>query len=141
MKTHLLSRRGIKLVPDNLTKRNDSGFTLIELMITIAIIGILAAIAFSSFTSYDCLAKQSEARSNLGAIATSEDAYFCEYDIYGTLASIGFAVKGEARYGYSVQVNGLSTFLATAAGVLSGKNDAWTMDQTYQMTHTVNACQ
>ena len=58
------------------------GFTLIELMIVIAIIGILAAIAIPNFVKFQCRSKQSEARSSLKAIYTAEEAYRAEYDTY-----------------------------------------------------------
>ena len=52
--------------------RNTKGFTLIELMIVVAIIGILAAIAIPNFLQYQMKSRQSEAKTNLGAIRTSE---------------------------------------------------------------------
>ena len=58
------------------------GFTLIELMIVIAIIGILAAIAIPNFVKFQCRSKQTEARSSLKAIYTAEEAYRAEYDSY-----------------------------------------------------------
>ena len=58
------------------------GFTLIELMIVIAIIGILAAIAIPNFVKFQCRSKQTEARSSLKAIYTAEEAYRAEYDTY-----------------------------------------------------------
>ena len=58
------------------------GFALIELMIVIAIIGILAAIAIPNFVKFQCRSKQSEARSSLKAIYTAEEAYRAEYDTY-----------------------------------------------------------
>ena len=58
--------------------RSSKGFTLIELMIVVAIIGILAAIAIPNFLQYQLKSKQSEAKVNLGAIKTSEVAFQAE---------------------------------------------------------------
>ena len=58
--------------------RSSKGFTLIELMIVVAIIGILAAIAIPNFLQYQLKSKQSEAKVNLGAIKTSEIAFNAE---------------------------------------------------------------
>jgi type IV pilus assembly protein PilA len=52
--------------------RKQEGFTLIELMIVVAIIGILAAIAIPNFLQYQMKSRQSEAKTNLMAIKTSE---------------------------------------------------------------------
>jgi len=51
--------------------RKASGFTLIELMIVVAIIGILAAIAIPNFLKFQCKSKQSEAKTNLSGIFTA----------------------------------------------------------------------
>ena len=62
--------------------KSKKGFTLIELMIVVAIIGILAAIAIPNFLTFRLKAKTSEAKSNLGAIRTVEEAYKAEEDTY-----------------------------------------------------------
>ena len=59
-----------------------SGFTLIELMIVVAIIGILAAIAIPNFINFQMKAKTAEAKSNLGCIRTCLEAYMAEFDRY-----------------------------------------------------------
>ena len=58
--------------------KGQKGFTLIELMIVVAIIGILAAIAIPNFVAYQAKSKQSEAKVSLGAIFTSAVAYQAE---------------------------------------------------------------
>ena len=63
-----------------------NGFTLIELMIVVAIIGILASIAIPNFLSMQLRAKRSEVPTNMAAIRTAEQAYFHEYDSYTTVA-------------------------------------------------------
>ena len=63
-------------------QKKTKGFTLIELMIVVAIIGILAAIAIPNFLRYQAKSKQTEAKANLGAIFTSEVSYKAEKDTY-----------------------------------------------------------
>jgi len=65
-----------------LIRNNQKGFTLIELMIVVAIIGILAAIAIPNFLSYQLKAKTAEAKTNIGSIKTSQEAFKAEYDFY-----------------------------------------------------------
>ena len=60
------------------------GFTLIELMVAIAIIGLLAAIAIPNFLKYEAKSKQSEAKLNLGSLGTSAEAFHTEMDTYHT---------------------------------------------------------
>ena len=62
--------------------RKQEGFTLIELMIVVAIIGILAAIAIPNFLTYQLKSRQSEAKTNLQAIKTSEVSFQAEKGCY-----------------------------------------------------------
>ena len=66
-------------------KKTNKGFTLIELMIVVAIIGILAAVAIPGFMNYIKSSKTSEAKDNLKAIADGALTYFeSEHDFDGT---------------------------------------------------------
>ena len=83
--------------------KNKKGFTLIELMIVVAIIGILAAIAIPDFLTFQAKAKQSEAKQNLGAIYTTQVAYFSEFNEYADsdcLANLHWRPEGTTRYNY-----------------------------------------
>ena len=95
-------------------KKNKKGFTLIELMIVVAIIGILAALAIPSFLFFSARAKQSEARTNLGAIYTAYISYHSDYETFpdqqeyelpgGTTANCfniaNWEPRGVLRYGF-----------------------------------------
>jgi prepilin-type N-terminal cleavage/methylation domain-containing protein len=58
------------------------GFTLVELMTVVAIVGILAAVAAPTFTSYIYKARTSEATEFLGVIRLREEAYRAEFGVY-----------------------------------------------------------
>ena len=95
-------------------KKKIRGFTLIELMIVVAIIGILAAIAIPNFIRFQAKSKQSEAKTNLKSIYTAQKAYFGEKDKYVTdFKAVGFSPEANNRYAYCMQ--GGSTCNAAAS--------------------------
>jgi len=65
-----------------ISRKNQKGFTLIELMIVVAIIGILAAVAIPAFMDYMKKGKRSEAELNLDAIKKGNKTYFVEHASY-----------------------------------------------------------
>jgi type IV pilus assembly protein PilA len=120
--------------------RSQKGFTLIELMIVVVIIGILAALAIPRFMRATTKAKQSEAKSILKQIYVMEHAYRQEKDTYacngltaiagGSFADIGVEIMTTARYTYSI-VATANTFTATAtSGILDDDAtvDTWTIN-------------
>ena len=69
--------------------KRDEGFTLIELMIVIAIIGILAAIAIPQFSAYRVRSYNSAAQADLRNAATAQEAYYVDESAYcNTLADL-----------------------------------------------------
>jgi type IV pilus assembly protein PilA len=84
-------------------KQNRKGFTLIELMIVVAIIGILAAIAIPNFLKFQAKSKQSEAKTNLKGVYTAETSFFGENNKYDTFDAVNWVpVGGKYIYGYTL---------------------------------------
>ena len=69
--------------------RSQHGFTLMELMITVGLIGVLAAIAIPSFISYQARSRRSEAYTNLSALARAQKAYQAENDAFVDTLEVG----------------------------------------------------
>jgi type IV pilus assembly protein PilA len=81
--------------------QRDGGFTLIELMIVCAIIGVMAALAIPGYIRFTAQARQAEARSNLGTVFVSETAYQADKGRYSDFASIGYSLATQTnRYTY-----------------------------------------
>jgi type IV pilus assembly protein PilA len=70
-----------------LIRKSNKGFTLIELMIVVAIIGILAAIAIPNFLRFQLKAKSSEGKVNIAAIRTAQESYLAEFGSYITVGT------------------------------------------------------
>lgn len=106
-----------------LTQRKAAGFTLIEVMITVAIIGILASIAYPSYQEYVRRTHRAAAQSFLMDIAQRQQQYLLDAREYAKdLATLGMAVPSELAGRYEVAIDRPETpppsftVIATAIG-------------------------
>ena len=77
------------------TLSSNKGFSLVELMIVVAIIGLLAAVGIPQYQKFQARARQGEAKASLSALYTAEQSFFGEWNVYSTnLKNIGFGVTG-----------------------------------------------
>jgi len=96
-----------------LIKKNEEGFTLIELMIVIAIIGILAAIAIPQFSAYRTRSFNAAAAADIRNAATAQEAYFVDNQAYSPASA---TLEG-AVYGLYLSENvTLTVTAATTSG-------------------------
>ena len=108
-------------------RRSEKGFTLVELMIVVVIIGILASIAIPKFASLIGRTKTTEAKTILGQIVQGEETYFFTSNAYiafaagADCAQIGFEQPG-GRFTYSfTPADSLAT--AQESEDVNGDND------------------
>jgi len=139
---------------------NRKGFTLVELMIVVAIIGILAAIAIPNFVAMQYRAKRAEVPSNVDGIKTAELAYDAAFDtfIQETTAwpaaaggktqevwtsgsgfdTLGWAPDGKVRGQYTVASTSTTDFLVTGICDVDGDGSSANYTATKSINSTLN---
>jgi type IV pilus assembly protein PilE len=133
--------------------RQKRGFTLVEILIVLVIIGILAGLAIPRYVGATSKAKQVEAKQLLRQIYTMEQSYRLEHDTFWiapggskasrtntkAFATIGVEIMVQARYEYEIRGNA-DHFVATATANLDDDPtlDTWTIDETGELKSVVD---
>ncbi|STR45746.1 type IV pilin protein [Iodobacter fluviatilis] len=118
--------------------RNPHGFTLIEVMVTIAIVGILASIAIPQYTDYVTRSRLVEAQSKLSDTRVRLEQFFVNNRTY-----VGFtctqAAVGNENFGITCTTQTANTFTITATGTNKMTGFSFTLDDLNQKTSAITA--
>ena len=113
------------------TRKRFHGFSLMEVMIVVVIIGILAALAYPNLEKYLKRARQTEAKTNLSAIYTAQKIYFTLHKSYTKDINELDLSLAQGLYTFTIQEASKNTFKAQAEGNIDDDDalDIWTIDQ------------
>jgi prepilin-type N-terminal cleavage/methylation domain-containing protein len=117
-----------------------NGFSLTELLIALAIMGILAVLAVPSYTKYVVKSRQADAKTQLVAVRQAQEIYRLQYAGYTPDTSLLSGWQGTVgKYAFSIPSCTSSNFTAKASWTDgSTEMDVWTMDDSGTLTHTTN---
>lgn len=124
-------------------KPSPQGFSLLEIMIVVAIIAILMTLAYPRLDQYLVSSRQTEAKSNLTAIYTAQKIYHASNRIYAdTLDKLGVSIAEgeEALYKYTLKDVDENSFVATATGNIDDDDteDVWTINEKKEINNPKN---
>lgn len=113
-------------------KHTQKGFTLIELMIVVAIIGILAAVAIPAYQDYIARSQATEAATLLGGLKTPVSEYYLSNGAVPTIAQLG-SITDDGEYVQGITFLNNNQYQATfkGAGSVSAKLANQTMTLTF----------
>ena len=116
-------------------KKGISGFTLMEILIAVAIVGILAAVAYPAYQDQVAKTRRSDAKIALTQAASAQERFFTQNNSYtANTADVGGATSPEGYYAISIPVQTTTTFTLTATAIGAQAGDA--NCASFSITHT-----
>jgi type IV pilus assembly protein PilE len=113
-------------------QRNNGGFSLIELLVTIVIIGILTAVAVPSYASYMLQTRLTEAYTSLAAFQPAAEQYWSNHRTYANVGAASLAERlppATGNFNYALSGTSASEYTLTATGTGPTAAFVFTIDQ------------
>ena len=89
--------------------KSQAGFSLIELMMVVVIIGVLAGVGIPQYQKFQMKARQSEAKSLLSGMYTAQKAFYAEWNqYYSDFNAVGYGLSGNLGYFVSFSAAGVN---------------------------------
>ena len=104
-------------------RKTDSGFSLVEMMIVVAIVCILAAFALPSYRQHVIRSQRTDATSALLRVAANQEKFYIQNNRYGTYVELNSPTTEHGWYAIAVPAADGTTFRATATVVDGGAQD------------------
>ena len=110
-------------------QRRAPGFTLLEIMITVAIVGILSAVALPTYGNYVTRSRLTEAFSALGAAQPGAEQFWSNGRTFAGFDGAGSFPSNTSNFTYALSAATASAFTLTATGIGNTAGFVYTIDQ------------